>query len=383
MHFQLTKEQELIRKTVREFTENEIKPLSAEIDEKDEFPLQLVKKMGKVGLLGMTTPKEYGGVGCDTISYTIGVEEVSRVSGSMGLTVAAHNSLGTYHILLAGNEEQKKKYLPKLATGEFLCAWGLTEPNAGSDAGATQTTAILEKDEWVLNGTKIFITTGHYADVVVVIALTDKEKGSRGISAFVVDKGTRGFSCGSKENKLGMRGSPTSELVFENCRIPKENLLGKEGEGFIQALKVLDGGRISIGALALGIAQGAYEESVKYAKQREQFGRPIANFQAIQFMLAEMATEIESARLLLFKASYLKDKGLRVSKEGAMAKLFASEVAMRTTTKAIQIHGGYGYTKDYPVERMFRDAKLCEIGEGTSEIQRLVIARNLIGQSSF
>lgn len=377
MEFTLSKEHEMIRKTFREFAEKEIKPIAGEIDKTGEFPWKTVKKMGELGMFALPFPKEYGGAGADTLSYIIGVEEISRVCGSHGITYAAHVSLGTSHILEEGTEEQKGKYLPPLISGEKLSAWGLTEPNAGSDAGGTQTTAVLDKDEWVINGTKIFITSGHVADTVVIIAVTDRSKGMRGTSAFIVEKGTKGFSCGTAEEKLGLHGSVTSELVFEDCRIPKENLLGKEGEGFKAALKILDGGRISIGAMALGIAQGALDESIKYSKEREQFGKPIAKFQAIQWMIADMATEIEAARYLVYKTAWLKDRGVRYTKESAMCKLYASEVAMRATTKAVQIFGGYGYTRDYPVERFFRDAKLTEIGEGTSEIQRLVIARQL------
>lgn len=377
MNFSLTKEHEMIRKVVREFAENEIKPLAPKYDKSGEFIWDIVKKMKALNLFGLTVPKEYGGAGVDTISYSIAVEEISRVDGATGLTVAAHNSLCTAHIYEFGNEEQRRKYVVPLAKGEKIGAWGLTEPNAGSDAAATQTTAVEDRDEWVLNGSKVFITHGSVADVAVIMAMTDKEKKARGISAFIVEKGTSGFSSGTVEDKLGLRGSDTAELVLENCRVPKENLLGRRGEGFFAVLKILDGGRISIGAMALGIAQGALDESIKYAKEREQFGKPIGKFQAIQWMLADMATEIDAARLLVYKASFLKDQGKKFTKEASIAKLYASEVGMRAATKAIQIHGGYGYTKDYPVERFFRDVKLCEIGEGTSEIQRLVIAREL------
>jgi alkylation response protein AidB-like acyl-CoA dehydrogenase len=334
--------------------------------------------MGKLGLMGMAIPKKYGGAGVDTISYAIAVEEIARVCGSTAITMAAHNSLGTGQIYAKGTEEQKKKYVVPLAKGEKLGAWALTEPSAGSDAGSVQTTAILDKDEWVINGTKLFITNGRIADIVTVMASTDRTKGTRGISAFIVEKGTPGFSTGTDEDKLGLRGAVTSELVFENCRIPRDNIIGKEGEGFIDALRLLDSGRISIGAMAVGLAQAALEESIKYAKEREQFGRPIAKFQAIQWMIAEMGTQIEAARFLVYKAANLKDLDKKFTKEAAIAKLYASEVGMRAATKAIQIHGGYGYTKDYPVERFFRDIKLCEIGEGTSEIQRLVIAREVL-----
>ena len=375
----LTKEHELLRHTFRDFAENEIKPIAAEIDQEGNIPRSLITKMGEVGLMGMTAPKEYGGNGCDRVSYMLGLEEVSRVCGSSGLFMEAHNSLALGHICERGNHEQKSEYVPGLANGEKLCSWALTEPSAGSDAGGMRTTAILEGDEWVLNGTKVFITTGSMADVIVVMAVTDKTKGAHGISAFVLEKDTPGFSTGIDEDKLGLRGTHTSELVFENCRIPKENILGEPGEGFTGAMNILDRGRTAVGAMALGIAQGALEESVRYAKEREQFGRPIAKFQAIQWMLAEMATQVEASRLLVYRAAWLEDQGVRFTKEASIAKLYASTMATQTCLKAIQIHGGYGYTKDYPVERMLRDAKLCEIGEGTSEVQRLVIARQLLG----
>ncbi len=378
MDFSYKPEHRMIRKVAREFAETEIKPIAADYDERQAFPWETVRKMGKLGLLGIIFPKEYGGAGADYIGYAIGVEELSRVDGSHGITMAAHVSLCSNHIYMCGTEEQKQRFLVPLARGEKIGAWGLTEPSAGSDASGTKTTAVLDGDEWVLNGSKIFITHGSVGDIAVMLAVTDKGKGHRGISSFIVEKGTEGFTAGTKENKLGLRASDTAEMVLQDCRIPKENQLGKLGDGFRDALRVLDGGRISIGALGLGIAQGAYEESVKYAKEREQFGRPIADFQAIQHMLANMAMEIDAARMLLYRAAYWKSQGKKVTREGAMAKLYCSEVAMRTTTKAIQIHGGYGYTKDYPVERFFRDAKLCEIGEGTSEIQRLVIAREVL-----
>jgi len=378
MDFQLSPEHKMIRKITREFAETEIRPIAAEYDERQEFPWETVRKMGEMGLLGIIFPEKYGGAGSDYIGYAIGVEEIARVDGSHGITMAAHVSLCSNHIYMSGTEEQKMKYLVPLARGEKIGAWGLTEPAAGSDAGGTRMTAVPDGDEWILNGSKIFITHGSVGDIGVVIAVTDKSKRPHGTSSFIVEKGTKGFTAGTKENKLGLRASDTAEMVFEDCRIPKENLLGREGEGFIDALRVLDGGRISIGALGLGIAQGAYEESVKYAKEREQFGRPIAKFQSIQNMLADMAMGIDAARLLLYRAGFWKSRGKKVTREGAMAKLYCSEVAMRTTTKAIQIHGGYGYTKDYPVERFFRDAKLCEIGEGTSEIQRIVIAREVL-----
>jgi butyryl-CoA dehydrogenase len=377
MNFKLNKEQEMLRKMVREFAETEIKPIAAEYDEKQEFPWETVKKMGELNLLGLIFPKEYGGADVGYIGYAIAVEEISRVCGSHGITVAAHNSLCSNHIYIAGTEEQKQRFLTPLAKGEKIGAWGLTEPAAGSDAATVEATAVLDGDEWVLNGSKIFITHGSVGDIAVVVATTDKTKKHRGISSFIVEKGTPGFSSGTKENKLGLRASDTAEMVFENCRIPKENLLGKENRAFYDTMEILDGGRISIGAMALGLAQGALDESIKYAKEREQFGRKISKFQAIQWMIANMASEVEAARMLVYYSGWLKDKGMKVTKVSAMAKLYASEVGMRAATKAIQIHGGYGYTKDYPVERIFRDVKLTEIGEGTSEIQRLVIARQL------
>ena len=378
MDFQLSPEHKMIRKITREFAETEIKPIAADYDEKQEFPWDTVKRMGELGLMGIIFPEKYGGAGADYIGYAIGVEELARVDGAHGITMAAHVSLSSNHIYMCGTEEQKQKYLVPLAKGEKIGAWGLTEPSAGSDASGTKTTAVLDGDEWVLNGSKIFITHGSVGEVAVILAVTDKSKGHRGISSFIVERDTPGYSTGTKENKLGLRASDTAEIVLQDCRIPRENLLGNLGDGFVDALRVLDGGRISIGALGLGIAQGAYEESVKYAKEREQFGKPISRFQSIQNMLADMAMEIDAARLLLYRAAYWKSKGKKVTKEGAMAKLYCAETAMKTTTKAIQVHGGYGYTKDYPVERFFRDAKLCEIGEGTSEIQRMVIAREVL-----
>ena len=377
MNFKLTKEHEMIRKMVREFAETEIGPIAAEYDESQEFPWVTIRKMADLNLLGLIIPREYGGAGVDYIGYAIAIEEISRVCGGHGLSVAAHNSLCTNHIYMAGTEEQRQKYVVPLAKGEHIGAWGLTEPNAGSDAGATETTAVPDGDEWVLNGQKTFITHGTVCDTAVIIAVTDKTNKKRGTSAFIIKKGTPGFYAGTKENKMGVRCSVTSELVMEDCRIPKENLLGQEGYGFIDTLKILDGGRISIAAMAVGIAQGALDESIKYAKEREQFGRPIAKFQAIQWMIANMATEIEAARLLTYQAGYLKDQGMRVTKESAMAKLYAAEVGLRACVNAVQIHGDYGFIKDYPVEQAFRDIMLCQIGEGTSEIQRLVIARQL------
>jgi alkylation response protein AidB-like acyl-CoA dehydrogenase len=331
-----------------------------------------------MGLLGIIVPPEYGGAGLGYVDYVLAIEELSAVDGSIGLTVAAHNSLGTNHILLAGNEEQKKRYVPRLASGECLAAWALTEPGSGSDAGGASTTAVRKGDRYVLNGTKTFITNGHYADVTVVIAVTDKRKGTHGLSAFVVEKGTPGFRPGKKENKLGLRASDTSELIFEDCEIPQENLIGLENEGFIDAMRVLDGGRISIAALSLGIGRGALDAALKYVKQRRQFGKAIAEFQGIQWKLADMATELDAARLLTQRAAVLKDAGRKVTRESSMAKLFASEVAVHICNEAVQLFGGYGFIKDFPAEKFYRDVKLCTIGEGTSEIQRMVIAREIL-----
>ncbi len=381
MDFKLTQEQEMLKKMLRDFGEKEVRPIAAEIDKTSEFPWDVIKKMGELGLMGMTIEEKYGGPGLDTVSYAIGVEEMSRACGTVGFTMAAHNSLCTGHIALAGNEEQKMKYLPDLASGRKMGAWGLTEPGAGSDASGLVTTAVQEGDEWVLNGNKIFITNGHVAGTFVLLASTDKEKKTRGITAFIAEKDTPGLSLGKKEDKMGLRASPSSEIIMEDCRIPNENMLGELNRGFYDTMKVLDGGRISIASMAVGIAQSALDESISYSKERVQFGQPISNFQAIQWMLADMATEIEAARLLTYRAADLKDRKIKCIKESAMAKLYASEAGMRATTKAIQIFGGYGYTMDYPVERMFRDVKLCEIGEGTSEIQRLVIARQLLRES--
>lgn len=378
MYF-LTEEQTMLRDMVRDFAQNEVKPIAAEIDENARFPEETVHKMAELGLMGICFPEEYGGAGMDTVCYAIAVEEISRVCGSTGLTLAAHISLGTNPIYMFGTEEQKQKYLPKLCSGEWMGAFGLTEPNAGSDAGGTETTAVRKNGEYVLNGSKIFITNASVSKVYVATAVTDKEQGTRGISSFIVESGTPGFSVGKKENKMGVRGSDTAMLHFEDAKVPAENLLGKEGEGFKQFLTILDGGRISIGAMALGIAQGCLDEALKYAEDRKQFGRSLNRFQAVQFMLADMATEIESSRLLVYHAARLKDADKDYIRASAMAKLYASETAMRCANRAIQIHGGYGFTRDYPVERFLRDAKLCEIGEGTSEIQRLVIARNIIG----
>jgi alkylation response protein AidB-like acyl-CoA dehydrogenase len=376
--FVLTEDQEALRKEIRQFAAREIAPHVSEWDEKSEFPAAVVKKLGAMGLLGVIFPAEYGGAGMGYVDYVLAIEELSAVDGSIGIIVAAHNSLGTNHIFLAGNEEQKRKYVPKLASGEWLGAWGLTEPGSGSDAGGARTTAVRKGDKWVLNGSKTFITNGSYADTAVVIAVTDKSKGTHGLSAFVVEKGTKGFRPGKKENKLGLRASDTSELIFEDCEIPAENLLGVEGEGFIDSMRVLDGGRISIAALSLGIARGALDAATKYVKERRQFGKAIAEFQGIQWKLADMATELDAARLLTQRAAVLKDSGRTVTRESAMAKLFASEVAVRICNEAVQLFGGYGFIKDYPAEKFYRDVKLCTIGEGTSEIQRMVIAREIL-----
>jgi len=378
LDFQLSDEQLQLKKMVRDFAEREIAPNVMKWDEPGTFPLETYKELGRLGLMGTIFPTEYSGAGMGYVEYVTAVEELSRVDGSIGITVAAHTSLCSNHIFIAGNEEQKRKYVPKLATGEFLGAWGLTEPGSGSDAGGARCTAVRKGNKWVLNGNKTFITNGHYADVAVVIAVTDKAAHTHGLSAFVVDKGTPGFRAGKKENKLGLRASDTSELIFEDCAIPAENLLGHEGEGFIDAMKVLDGGRISIAALGLGMAQGAYECALKYSKERKQFGKAISEFQAIGFKLADLATEIDAARLLTMRAAAMKDAGMKTTLESSMAKLYTSEVAVRAANEAVQIHGGYGFIKDYPAEKFYRDVKLCTIGEGTSEIQRLVIARQLL-----
>ncbi|HSA91555.1 MAG TPA: acyl-CoA dehydrogenase [Terriglobales bacterium] len=378
MDFRLTEEQHQLRRSVREFAEREIRPHVMEWDEKCEFPLQVLKQLGKLGLMGILFPPEYGGAGMGYVEYVIGIEELSRVDGSVGIIVAAHTSLCSNHIWIAGSEEQKRKYTPKLASGEWIGAWGLTEPGSGSDAGSARMSAARTKKGWVLNGNKTFTTNGSYADVVVVIAVTDKAAHTHGLSAFLVEKGTPGFRPGKKENKLGLRASDTSELIFEDCLIPPENLLGKEGDGFIDAMRVLDGGRISIAALGLGMAQGAFEASLRYSQERRQFGRAISEFQAIQWKLADMATEIDAARLLTMRAATLKDNGEKTTMESSMAKLYTSEVAVRCANECVQIHGGYGFIKDYPAEKFYRDVKLCTIGEGTSEIQRLVIARQLL-----
>ncbi len=380
MDFQLTDAQQAVREAVREFAEREIRPVAHLYDEKSEFPWEIVSKMAPLGLLGMIFPEEYGGAGMDYVSYALALEEIARHDGGVALTVASHNSLCSNHIYLAGSETQQRKYLVSLARGEKLGAWGLTEPGSGSDAAGLQTTAVWKGDRWILNGTKNFITQGTVAGVYVILAITDRGLGKRGISAFILEKGTPGFRPGRKEVKLGVRCSDTAQLLMEDAEVPPENLLGELHHGLLDTLKVLDGGRIGIAAMAVGLARGALEESVKYSKERQQFGQPISRFQAIQWKLADMATEIEAARLLTLRAAARKDRGLPTTTESAMAKLFASEVGMRACTQAIQIHGGYGYLRDFPVERYFRDVKLTEIGEGTSEIQRIIIARQLLGR---
>jgi len=378
MDFSYNETQKMIAQSIRDFAEQHIRPNIMEWDESQTFPVELFHKLGEMGFMGVLVPEELGGSGLGYHEYITVVEEISKVDSSIGLSVAAHNSLCTNHILTFGNDEQKKRWIPKLATGEWIGAWGLTEHNTGSDAGGMATTAVKDGDEWVLNGAKNFITHAISGQVAVVIVRTGEKGDSHGMTAFVVEKGTPGFSSGKKENKLGMRASETAELIFDNCRVPDANRLGEVGQGFIQAMKILDGGRISIGALSLGIAKGAYEAALKYSKERVQFGKPISQFQAIGFKLADMATEIEASELLLHKAAYLKDNHLPVTKIGAMAKMYASEVCVKVSTEAIQIHGGYGYTKDYPVEKFYRDSKLCTIGEGTTEIQKMVISRNLL-----
>ena len=377
MNFGLTREQELVRQMVREFAVNEVKPIAAEIDETERFPMENVKKMAELGMMGIPFPKELGGAGGDVLSYIISVEELSKVCGTTGVILSAHTSLCASLIYENGTPAQKEKYLVPLAKGEKIGAFGLTEPGAGTDAAGQQTTAVLDGDNYILNGSKIFITNGGVAETFIVFAMTDKSQGTRGISAFIVEKGFSGFSIGKKEDKLGIRASSTTELIFENCIVPKENLIGKEGKGFGIAMKTLDGGRIGIAAQALGIAEGAYEETIKYMKERKQFGRSLSAFQGLQWMIAEMETKIEAAKLLVYKAAWLKQNKLPYSVDAAKAKLFAAEVAMDVTTKAVQLHGGYGYTKEYPVERMMRDAKITEIYEGTSEVQKMVISGSL------
>jgi len=378
MDFGYTPEQHQLRKTIRKFTEAEIKPHVMEWDEAQEFPAGVFRELGRMGVLGAVFPEELGGSGYSYVDYSIVVEELARVDPSIALSAAAHVSLCANHIFVAGSDEQRARYIPKLASGEWLGSWALTEPESGSDASGTRTKAVRDGDCWVIDGSKTFTTNGHYADVCVVMAVTDRSASSHGISAFIVEKGTPGFRPGRKENKLGMRCSPTSEMIFTGCRVPASQLCGKPGEGFVDSLRILDGGRISIAALSVGIAQGAYEAALHYSKQRKQFGRFISEFQVVQNKLADMATEIDAARLLTLRAAWMKDQGANVNKESSMAKLYASEAAVRATNEAVQIHGGYGFIKDYPVEKFYRDVKLCTIGEGTSEIQRMVIARQLL-----
>lgn len=378
MNFDYSETQIMIAESARDFAEKYIRPHIMEWDESQKFPVPLFKKMGKMGFMGVLVPEELGGSGLGYHEYIAVVEEISKVDPSIGLSVAAHNSLCTNHILSFGNEEQKKKWIPKLAAGEHIGAWGLTEHNTGSDAGGMNTTAVKDGDYWVVNGAKNFITHGISGDVAVVIVRTGKKGDSKGMTAFVFEKGMPGFTSGKKENKLGMRASETAELIFDNCRVPDANRLGEVGEGFVQSMKILDGGRISIGALSLGIAKGAYEAALKYSKERHQFGKPISEFQGISFKLADMATEIEASELLLHKAAFLKNNDRKMTTLGAMSKMYASEVCVKVANDAIQIHGGYGYTKDYPVEKFYRDSKLCTIGEGTTEIQKLVISRNIL-----
>jgi alkylation response protein AidB-like acyl-CoA dehydrogenase len=376
--FAFTEEQQLLRQTIREFAAAEITPHVMDWDERQIYPREVMGKAAELGCLGAIFPEEYGGAGLGYVDYVLIVEELSRADGSIGISVAAHNSLCSNHIYVAGSEEMRRRYLPKLTSGEWIGAWSLTEPTAGSDAGGTRTTARRDGDGWVLNGAKTFTTHGSVGDVAVVFAVTDPDRGKHGISAFAVEKGTPGFRAGKKENKMGLRASDTAEVVMEDCRLPDAQMLGPRGQGFVDAMRILDGGRISIAALALGMARGAYDAALAYAAQRKQFGRPIADFQAIQFMLADMATEIDAAALLTYRAAWMKDQGQTTTKESSMAKLFASEVGVRTADRALQIFGGYGYVKDFPVEKFYRDVKLCTIGEGTSEIQRLVIARELL-----
>jgi alkylation response protein AidB-like acyl-CoA dehydrogenase len=380
MDFRLTEEQELLRRTVREFAEAEIRPHVMEWDEAQQFPMELLPKLAALGLTGVQFADEYGGAGLSAVDYCICIEELARVCPAIALSVAAHNGLCSAHIAGFGTEAQKQRYLPKLTKGEVLGAWGLTESGAGSDAAGMRTTAVRQGDCWVINGAKTFITHGRIGGVMVVIAVTDRAKGHRGISAFVVERGTPGMAAGKKEDKLGMRASDTSEVIFDNCRVPVDQMIGDEGQGFINTLQVLDAGRIGIAALSVGLAQGAFDAALGYAKERRQFGQPIAEFQAIQWKLADNATRIEAARLLTYRAAHLRDQGARTTRESSMAKLFASEIAVKAADDGVQIHGGYGFVKDYPAEKYFRDVKLLTIGEGTSEIQRLVIARQLLGQ---
>jgi len=380
MHFELTEEQQQIKMSVREFAEAEIAPHVLEWDESQHFPIELQPQLASLGLTGVLFPEEYGGAGMGYVEYATIIEELSRVDGSVGISVAAHNSLCSNHIYQYGSEEQKQKFLAPLARGEHLGAWGLTEPSAGSDASGTKSTAVRVDGGWIVNGSKNFITHAIHADTCVAMAVTDRSQRSKGISAFIFEKGMKGFSPAKKENKLGLRASETASVVFEDCFVPDGNLLGEEGLGFINAMQILDGGRISIAALAVGIAQGAYESAARYSKERQQFGKPISEFQAIQFKLANMATQIDAARLLMYRAAWMKDEGKKTTMESLMAKLFASEIGVNVCEEAVQVHGGYGYTKDYPAEKYWRDSKLCTIGEGTSEIQRLIIARELLKQ---
>jgi len=383
MDFELNEEQQQIKRTIREFAEGELAPHVMEWDEAAHFPVELQPKFAELGIMGVLFPEEYGGAGMGYIEYATIIEELARVDPSIGLAIAAHNSLGAGHIFIAGNEAQKRKYLVPLAKGEHFAAWGLTEPSSGSDASSMRTTAVRRNSGWVLNGSKNFITNATFAETTVVLAITDRAAGSHGISAFIVERGTKGFSVAKKENKVGMRASDTAALVFDDCFLPNSNLIGEPGQGFIQAMKVLDGGRVSIAGLAVGIAQGAYEAALKYSRERHQFGRPIAEFQAIQFKLADMATQIDAARLLTYRSAAMKNAGKPTTKESSMAKLYASEVAVRVSEECVQIHGGYGYIKDYPAEKYWRDSKLCTIGEGTSEIQRIIIAREILQQASL
>ena len=378
MNFELTEDQKMIQQTARDFAEKEIRPYLMDWDESQTFPKETLQKMGALGLLGMLVPEQYGGFGLGYIEYSLAIQEIAQVCGSVGLSMAAHNSLCTGHIMYFGNEDQKQKWLPKLASGEWIGAWGLTEAGTGSDAMRMKVTAVEDGDSYILNGAKNWITHGISSNIAVVLARTGELLDSKGITAFVIERGTKGFSGGKKENKLGMRASETSEMIFEDCRIPKENILGEIGQGFYQAMKILDGGRISIASLGLGIAKGAYKASLQYSKEREQFGKPISHFQAIAFKLADMATKIEASELLVMKAAELKNAGKNVTKHGAFAKYMTSEVAVEVSTDAVQIFGGYGYTKDFPVEKFYRDSKLCTIGEGTSEIQKIVISREIL-----
>ncbi len=378
MEFELNEEQQQIKRSIREFAEAELAPHVLEWDESQHFPVDLRPKFAELGVMGVLFPEEYGGAGMGYVEYATIIEEFARVDPSIALAIAAHNSLGAGHIYIAGNERQKQKYLTPLARGDHFAAWGLTEPSSGSDASSMRTTAVRRNGGWVINGSKNFITNATFAETTVALAISDRTAGTHGISAFIIERGTPGFQVAKKENKLGMRASDTASLTFDDCFVPDENLIGEAGQGFIQAMKVLDGGRISIAALSVGIAQGAYEAALRYAKERHQFGRPIAEFQAIQFKLADMATQIEAARLLTYQAAYLKQKGRVTTRESSMAKLYASEVAVRVAEEGVQIHGGYGFIKDYPAEKYWRDSKLCTIGEGTSEVQRVVIARQLL-----